>query len=86
MSYTNYANIADFCKAKTTEDFLYLENENETKSIQDILNEVKKHFGEEVDLNDIIISASYEQFRAYGYDLYDPSDYATVLIIYRKKS
>lgn len=84
MSYKEYLDIQAFCKGETDEQNLYIENENETKTIQDIINEAKKHFGEQTSMDDLIFSMTYEQFRCHGYDLYDPSDYGCVFIIHRK--
>lgn len=84
MSYKEYPDLAALCSDQTKEDELYLENEDEKKSLQDIIEAAKKHFGGKVSLDDLIITPAYEQFRCHGYDCYDPCDYGNVLIIYPK--
>lgn len=80
----NYKNIGEFCQAKTDEYYLYIENGNEKKSVADVIDEIKNHFGQDAVLSDFIISTSYEQFRCYGYDLHDWDDYGTVMIVHKK--
>lgn len=52
----------------------------EAKTLQDVLDEITKHFGD-CDLNDLEIESENIQIACFGYDLYDPLDWSRYLVI-----
>lgn len=53
-------------------DFLYM------------MDSIKSHFGEEISLEELDITAEHINTRCIGYDLYDSSDYDNYIVITRK--
>jgi len=49
-----------------------------------MMDSIKSHFGEEISLEELDITAEYIHTRCIGYDLYDSSDYDNYIVITRK--
>lgn len=50
----------------------------------DMLDRIKSHFGEEISLEELDITAEYIHTRCIGYDQFDSSDYDNYIVITRK--
>lgn len=69
---------------ENTPEVLYLLS-GTSKSIADLLSEVKNHFGADVNLDDLLIESEYIHTRCLTYDLFDPTDYDDYLVVTLKK-
>lgn len=53
-------------------------------SIQDLIDKAKEHFGQEIKLDDLIISSEYIHTDCLYYDLYDAGDWTKFVKIEKK--
>lgn len=44
-------------------------------TVEELIDKIKEEHGENVDLSKIKLTIEYNQFKCFGYDLYDSSDY-----------
>lgn len=65
---------------KNSKTILYIPA-SEMPSIQDILDQARAHFGEDIDLDELSITAEHIHVHHLGYDLHDPSDWQDYIII-----
>lgn len=50
-----------------------------------MMDQITRHFGEDIALSDLDITSEYVHTRCIHYDLYDQMDYDTYIIITRKE-
>ena len=46
-----------------------------TFTVNDLIEAIKRKYGEDCDLSKVYINASHRQYKCFGYDLYDSGDY-----------
>jgi hypothetical protein len=68
-------------KPDNTDDTLYIEADWMTVRLDDLLVRVKEYFGEDVNLENITISAEHIHTDCLGYDRYDRGDYTNYIVI-----
>jgi hypothetical protein len=44
-------------------------------TVEELIDKVKREHGDDVDLSKIKLTIEYNQFKCFGYDVYDSSDY-----------
>ncbi|QIG65933.1 hypothetical protein phiOC_p291 [Ochrobactrum phage vB_OspM_OC] len=54
-------------------------------SLPSIIEKCKEKWGDDIDLDLINISSEYHQIDCFGHDLYDPSDYASFVVVEYEK-
>ena len=79
MGYTTQGSIKSYWP-DNTETTLYLASDSST-SLSDMLERIRDHFGEDVDLSQLRISSEYIHTDCLTYDRYDPGDYTNFIII-----
>jgi hypothetical protein len=70
---------------ENTPDKLYIYSGFGNISFSDLLDSIKNHFGEDIDLSALTITPEHIHTRCITYDLHDPSDYDDYLVIERCK-
>lgn len=82
--YNNSSNIKCF-EPDNDENNLYIPagSFDATLSMQDILDDIKNHFGD-ISLDSLTISAEHIHAKCIGYDMYDPWDYTEFLHISKR--
>lgn len=74
----------DFWPDDTEKEF-YLPSYGEDFSLLELIDKVKAKFGDDVNLDNVVISSEYIHTEALYYDLHDPSDYTKFLRITLKE-
>lgn len=80
MGYSNGGNEFTPDNDETT---LYIECQGRDIPFNEVLEQIKSHFGTDVDLETISISSDKIHTRCRHYDLYDSTDYDDYLVITR---
>ncbi len=61
------------------ENTLFVESGFTYGTIDNLLDSIKEHFGEDVKLSDLHITAEHIHTSCLGYDRYDPGDYTNYI-------
>ncbi len=66
---------------KDTDDTIYVHAHYISYDLDDLLNRARCKWGDEIGLEHLSIGAEYIQINCFGYDLYDPADWACFITI-----
>lgn len=64
-----------------SETELYIEANSYDIPFNSLVEQIKEHFGEDIDMNNICITSEYIHTDCIGYDLYDSRDYTRFIKI-----